>query len=107
LNQFNPVAFRLRFVPTSVGVEARYRFGLIGGQKAVEFTDEFVRLIDASRFQDEIRIIDPDTMIGQWGDTASGTLALQTAALQQALRGYLAPGQNRFAFYYLLTRVRS
>jgi cholesterol oxidase len=107
LNQFNPVAFRLRFVPTSAGVEARYRFGLIGGQKVVEFTDEFVRLIDTSRFQDEIRIIDPDTMIGQWSETTSGALALQTAPLQQALRGYLAAGQDRFAFYYLLTRVRS
>jgi hypothetical protein len=105
LNQFNPVAFRLRFVPTSAGVEARYCFGLIGGQKEVEFTDEFVRLIDSTRFQDEVRIIDHETMIGQWMDTASGALSLQTTPLQQALRGYLALSRDRFAFYYLLTRV--
>jgi hypothetical protein len=105
LNQFNPVAFRLRFVPTSAGVEARYCFGLIGGQKEVEFTDEFVRLIESTRFQDEIRLIDHETMIGQWMDTASGALPLQTTPLQQALRGYLALSRDRIAFYYLLTRV--
>jgi hypothetical protein len=105
LNQFNPVAFRLRFFPTSAGVEARYRFGLMSGQKTVEFTDEFARLIDLTRFQDEIRSIDHDTMIGQWIDTSSGALALQTAPLQQALRGYLAPNHGRLTFYYLLKRL--
>jgi hypothetical protein len=107
LNQFNPVAFRLRFFPTSAGVEARYRFGLMSGQKTVEFTDEFARLIDSTRFQDEIRSIDHDTMIGQWIDTSSGALALQTAPLQQALRGYLAPNHGRLTFYYLLKRLHS
>jgi hypothetical protein len=107
LNQFNPVAFHLRFVPTSAGVEARYRFGLISAQKAVEFTSEFVRLIDFTRFQDEIRSIDADTMIGQWVDTSPGVLAPLTAPLQQALRGYLAPDQDRVTLHYLLTRVHS
>jgi cholesterol oxidase len=107
LNQFNPVAFHVRFVPTGTGVEARFRFGLISGQNEVEFTDEFVRLIDSTRFQDEIRVIDPETMIGQWRDPSSGALSLHTAPLQQALRGYLAPGRDQIAFHYFLTRVHS
>jgi hypothetical protein len=108
LNQFNPVAFQVRFVPTSTGVEARFRFGLISRQQQVELTDEFVRLIDSTHFQDEIRMIDRETMIGQWRNRSSGALSLlslQTSPLQQALRGYLAPVQDQFAFYYLLTRV--
>jgi hypothetical protein len=107
LNQFNPVAFHLRFVPTRTGVEARFRFGLMSGQKEVELTDEFVRLIDSTRFQDEIRMIDDGTMIGQWVDASFWGLSPHTASLEQMLRGYMAPDRDRLAFYYLLTRVRS
>ncbi|MBI3329905.1 MAG: GMC family oxidoreductase, partial [Nitrospinae bacterium] len=105
LNQFNPVVFRLRFIPTSHGVEGRFRFGIFSGPKEVEFTDEFVRLIDVPALHDEIRMIDNDTMIGKWGVTSSWTLSLQHTPLQKALRGFLAPDQDRFALYYLLKRA--
>jgi GMC oxidoreductase len=101
LNQFNPVVFRLRFVPTSNGAEARFRFCIFSAQKEVEFTDEFARLIDTATFRDEIRMLD------QWMDASSWASSPQTAPLRQALRGHLASMQDRFAFYYLLTRAHS
>ena len=104
LNQLNPVAFRLRFIPTASGVDGRFKFGLLSGQMDVEFTDEFVWLIDFTSLHDEIRMIDSDTLIGKWV-SASSTMWLKSAALQKALRGYLEPGQDRLVFYYLLKRV--
>lgn len=104
LNQVNPVAFRLNFKPAASGVEGRYRFGLLSGSMKVQFTDEFVRLIDFTSFHDEIRIIDDQTMIGKWV-SPSGQSWLNNALLRKALEGYLEPGKDRFAFYYLLTRV--
>ncbi|MGH9470003.1 MAG: GMC family oxidoreductase N-terminal domain-containing protein, partial [Terriglobia bacterium] len=104
LNQVNPVAFRLNFKPTPSGVEGRYRFGLLSGPMKVQFTEEFVRLIDFTSFHDEIRIIDDRTMIGKWV-SPSGQAWLNNGLLRKALEGYLEPGQDRFAFYYLLTRV--
>jgi len=101
LNQLNPVAFRLRFVPATSGAEARYQFGL--GAKQVQFTGEYAELIDAGGFRDEIRLIDNNTLIGQ---LITGTEAwLSDSAIRAALDGYLELRQNGFAFYYLLTRV--
>lgn len=104
LNRLNPVAFRLRFIPATSGVEGRFRLGLLSGSMEVEFTDEFVRLLDFTSFHDEIRLLDDRTMIGKWvSPTRAGWL--QNATLRKALRGYLEPGQERLAFYYVLTRA--
>ncbi len=104
LNRLNPVAFRLRFIPATSGVEGRFRLGLLSGSMEVQFTDEFVRLLDFTSFHDEIRLLDDRTMIGKWvSPTRAGWL--QNATLRKALRGYLEPGQERLAFYYVLTRA--
>ncbi|MGH9326809.1 MAG: GMC oxidoreductase [Terriglobia bacterium] len=103
LNQLNPVAFHLNFTPTTAGVEGRYRFGFLSGKMQVQFTEEFMRLIDFTSFHDEIRMIDGQTMIGKWASPSS-TVWLKNNILQKALSGYLEPGKDRFAFYYLLTR---
>jgi hypothetical protein len=101
LNQLNPVAFRLRFVPTTNGVEARYQFGL--GAKQVQFTGEYAQLIDVTGFRDEIRLIDDNTLIGRCvSETASW---FSDSAIRTALDGYLEARQDGFTFYYLLTRV--
>jgi cholesterol oxidase len=104
LNQLNPVAFRLRFIPTASGVEGRLRFGLLSGKKEVELTDEFVRLIDSPMLPDEIRMIDDQTMIGKWVFGLQPPW-LKNAALEKALSGYLEPGQDRFALYYILKKA--
>jgi len=70
----------------------------------VQFTGEFVRLIDLTSFHDEIRMIDAKTMIGKWVSPTSPEW-LKNAALTEALHGYLEPGQDRLAFYYVLTKV--
>ncbi len=104
LNQLNPVAFRLRFIPTANGVEGRFRLGLLSGSMGVQFTDEFVRLIDFTRFHDEIRRIDDQTLIGKWVSPSNAPW-LQNAAIRKALRGYIEPDGDRMAFYYLLKKV--
>jgi hypothetical protein len=104
LNQLNPIAFRLRFIPTTNGVEGRYQFGILSGQMQVQFTSEFVRLIDFTSFHDEIRMIDPKTMIGKWVSPGAPEWIKDTARAS-ALDGFLEPGQDRLAFYYLLTRA--
>ncbi len=101
LNQLNPVAFRLRFVPAANGVEARYQFGF--GAKQVQFTSEYAELIDAAGFRDEIRLIDNNTLIGR---CIPGTASwLRDSATRGALDGYLEPQRDGLVFYYLLTRV--
>ena len=104
LNQLNPVAFRLRFIPTANGVEGRFRFDLFSGKKEMEFTDEFVRLIDSPVLHDEIRMIDSETMIGKMVFVELPTW-LKNTPLQKGLYGYLEPGQGRFTFYYILKRA--
>jgi len=98
LNQANPVAFELRFQQAGGQFEGRYRFGLLRGSMGVEFTDEFVRLDDFTQFHDEIRMIGPDTMIGQW---VSPELP---AAVLFALQDFVEPDARKVAFRYILTR---
>ena len=97
LNQLNPVAFRLRFIPTTNGVEGRYQFGIISGQMQVQFTSEFVRLIDFTSFHDEIRMIDPKTMIGKWVSPAAPEW-IKNTALAGALNGFLEAGRIGLPF---------
>jgi hypothetical protein len=82
-------------------VEGRYRFGLLSGGMQVEFTEEFVRLVDFTEFHDEIRLIDPDTMIGKWVSPELNPVLLT------AIRNYVEPGKNRLAFYYILKRAKA
>jgi hypothetical protein len=67
----------------------------------VDFTDEFVRLVDFTEFHDEIRMIDSETMIGKWASPDLGPLAVA------GLRNYLEPGGDRLAFYYILKRAKA
>lgn len=105
LNQVNPVAFRLTFAPSGAGVNVHYQFGIVSGNEPAEFTTDSVEMHDFTRFHDEIRLIDSDTMIGQWVSPPAPSW-LDNRLLEAALRGYLEPGRNRLAFYYLLTRVK-
>ncbi|MGH9449913.1 MAG: GMC oxidoreductase, partial [Terriglobia bacterium] len=103
LNQLNPVAFRLRFMPTPNGATVHYQFGVFSGAEAAQFTPDAAEMFDSLRFHDEIRMIDGETMIGKW---VSPTVPawLGRLGLETALAGYLEPGRDRLAFYYLLTR---
>jgi cholesterol oxidase len=103
LNQLNPVAFHLRFIPTTTGVQGRFQFGILSGSMQVQFTDEFVELLDFTTIHDEIRLIDDQTMIGKWVCPPSPTW-LNNSSLETALDGYLEPGINCLSFYYVLTR---
>jgi hypothetical protein len=98
LNQANPVLFRLRFTPTGGRLEGRYQFGLLRGEMDVSFTEEFVRLDDFTTFHDEIRAVDEGVLVGRWVSPR------MPAALLHALGDYLEPGEDRVAFYYVLTR---
>ncbi|MEX2262034.1 MAG: GMC family oxidoreductase [Bryobacteraceae bacterium] len=101
LNQANPVSFRLSFNRAGSQVEGRYRLGLLSGGMEVQFTDEFVRLIDFTVFHDEIRLIDQDTLIGKWVSPELDPLLLR------GLDNYLEPVGNRFGFYYILKRAQA
>jgi hypothetical protein len=101
LNQLNPVAFQLAFATQGTQLEARYKFGLVSGESQVEMTPEFIKLSDFTSFQDEIRMIDNDMMIGKW--VSSDLLP----SLAEPLRDYVEPGSNRLAFYYILTRSKN
>ena len=103
LNRVNPVAFRLRFIPTASGVEARFRFGLLSGKKDVEFTDESARLVDAPGLQGEFRMIDGNTLIGKW--VSSAQPAWLSTLLQKALYGYLEPGRGQCTLYCFLRKI--
>ncbi|HEV2417557.1 MAG TPA: GMC family oxidoreductase, partial [Terriglobia bacterium] len=103
LNQLNPVAFRLRFMPTANGSVVHYQFGIISGKEPAEFTSDAVEMFDFTRFHDEIRMIDGQTMIGKW--VSPPAPAWLTPLIEKALAGYLEPGKDRLAFYYLLTRA--
>jgi hypothetical protein len=100
LNRANPVVFRLTFSRQGNKLEGRYRLGLLAGSMEPSLTDEFLRLDDFTVFHDEIRMIDENTMIGQW---VSPDLP---PALLYALEDYIEPDRNRFGFYYILKRVR-
>ena len=52
----------------------------------------------------EIRMIDSETLIGRWVSPPSAAW-LSNSRLQKALSGYLEPGRERFAFYYILRRA--
>ncbi len=102
LNHLNPVIFRLRFIPTANGVEGRFRFGFLSSKKEIEFTDESVRLIDASGLQGEVRMMDANTMIGKW--ISQPQPSWLSPPLQKVLSGYLDPGKDQFTLYYFLKK---
>ncbi|MGH9629457.1 MAG: hypothetical protein ACRD7E_14140, partial [Bryobacteraceae bacterium] len=98
LNQVNPVLFRMIFEADGGGVKARFRFGLISGGAEVQFSDEFLKIMDFTSFHDEIRAIGADMLIGKWASPELSPMLLR------GLQDYLEPGRDRFAFYYILTR---
>lgn len=99
LDKLDQVKFSVRFIPTASGVEGRFRFGFRDSE-----TDEFARLIEAASFQQEVRLIDDKTMIGNW-ISPSSSLWLQKTALVKSLRGYLEAGSEHTLFYYYLTKA--
>jgi len=101
LNQMNPVVFQLSFTNQGTQLRASYKFGLISGESQVEMTPEYVQLSDFTSFQEQIRMIDNDTMIGKW--VSSDIFP----SLADPLRNYVEPGSSQLAFYYILTRVKS
>lgn len=101
LNQLNPVVFRLAFTAQGTQIKASYTFGIISGESKVEMTPEFVELSDFTSFQDEIRMIDNDTLIGKWVSTDL------PSNLVDPLRNYVEPASNQLAFYYVLTRSKN
>ncbi|HUY12782.1 MAG TPA: GMC family oxidoreductase [Terriglobia bacterium] len=101
LNQLNPVAFHLSFQQSGAQIEVRYRFGLVSGESQVQMTDEFAQVTDLTACHDEIRMMDPDTMIGKW---VSAELSPDLLA---GLRNYLEPAGNQYTFYYVLTRAQA
>jgi hypothetical protein len=103
LNQLNPVAFRVRFLPTPSGVEARFRFGP-GIDDSVQWTEEFARQADDEGIQDELRIVDGKTVLGLWS-LPMATPWLSSTVLRSALNGYLELHPDRLLLHYVLERV--
>jgi hypothetical protein len=132
LNQFNPVAFRLRFIPTSEGVECRFRFGrvqtrMVSGEdlavaraatagtgsestrgagnrdSANLFTQENSRHVQPSLLAEEIRLVDPNTLLGKW--SIAGTAEwLNLPGLKDALKGFLQNIESQLAFRFVMKR---
>jgi len=101
LNQANPVLFSFSFSLSGSQPEARYRFGFVTGKTDVSWTDDSVRLAGSSMFQDEIRMIDNDYLIGRSAASDLNSLLLR------GLRNYLEPQAGKFVFYYVLKRTAS
>ena len=132
LNQVNPVAFNLKFIPTSEGVECRFRFGWVqahgaagedvliarataagGGSEAmrtatldaaVQFTRESSRHLEPAELEAELRIIDDKTILGKWR-VPQITPWLNVSGLKESLNGYLHNQQNDASFRFVLKRV--
>jgi cholesterol oxidase len=98
LNQVNPVLFRLTFEREGETVRVRYRFGLVSGSLGVQFSDDYLKLTHPTAFQDEIRLIADDMLIGRSASPELNPLLLR------GLQDYLDPRGERFLFYYILTR---
>jgi hypothetical protein len=100
LNQLSPVVFQVAFVAQGTQWRAQYKFGLLTGASNLEMTPEFAKLNPFALFQDEIRMIDDETMIGRW------ILTEEVAVLADPLKNYLELGSNSCSFYYILTRTK-
>jgi cholesterol oxidase len=104
LNQVNPVAIGIRFLPTASGAEARCRFGLGPGTGQPLWSDEFARLMAAAGISEEVRIIDGQTLLWRLVCVPSAPW-LQQPATAAALRGYLEPTQSSIILNCVLSRV--
>ncbi len=133
LNQLDPVAFNVKFVPTSQGVECRFRFGRVqarmaageeitiaaaaaarGGtetvrtsaprEAAMQFSRESSRHVGLGQVGREIRLVDANTLIGKW--TAPETSPwLNISGLKEALKGYLHRREGEATFCFVLKKV--
>ena len=132
LNQVNPIAFNVKFVPTSEGVECRFRLGWlqtpraagedvliartasVGGtleatrtanrEAALQFTREQSRHLEPADLAAALRIIDDKTILGKWS-LPQNTPFLKVPGLRESLNGYLHNQQNGVAFKFVLKRV--
>ena len=131
LNQLDPVAFNVKFIPTSKGVEGRFGLGVArtpqaaedgatiksaaaggspgtaGGSApgipAIQLSHEGSRHVDEASLRQEIRMIDSDTLIGQW-TMPFDTPWLNAPGLQKPLNGYLQRLPTLVSFRFVLTR---
>jgi hypothetical protein len=132
LNQVNPIAFNVKFVPTSEGVECRFRLGWlqtpravgedlliaraanVGGsleatratnrEAAVQFTREQSRHLEAAQLAAELRIVDGKSILGKWR-IPQNTPFLKVSGLKESLNGYVHNQQNDVSFRFVLKRV--
>ncbi len=91
-------------------LESRYQLaGLIEGLVLPSFTANHFKLTDFTGFQDEIRRIDADTMIGKWVAELPPEAAALPAFGSLGILHQEAPATGdrrpRFGFYYLLART--
>ncbi len=88
-------------------LQANYQFlGLLEGLAEPVFGQDHFRLNDFTRFHDEIRLLDADTMVGKYLTATPPVLANlfgdQSLGLLQNEKG--ADGTAQFGFYYVLRR---
>jgi hypothetical protein len=71
---------------------------------AIQLTPESSRHVDRTRFGEEIRMIDSNTLIGKWRAPFS-TPWVNLPGLETTLNGYVQRRQSDIAFHFLLKRV--
>jgi hypothetical protein len=90
--------------------ESRYHLmGLIEGLVLPTFAQDHFQLNDFTRFRDEIRKVDDQLLIGKWVMDALPGLehVFPVSSLGIFHRETGPDGQQRFGFYYLLTRAEA
>jgi cholesterol oxidase len=132
LNQLDPLAFRLRLIPTSEGVDCRFQLGRMQGRMAsgedlaitraatagggtetvrpgasrntaVIYIPESSRHLQRSLLAEEFRLIDSTTLLGKW-KLASTDAWLNLPGLKDWLKGFLHNLESRSTFYFVLRK---
>jgi hypothetical protein len=94
LNAANPALLQVSFREGGGDIEAAYRFGPGGG----ELSPEFPLRASVAAVQEDLRMIDGQTMLGRW------TMPDVAPGLFLGLRDFVETGRGRPAFYWVLTR---
>jgi hypothetical protein len=94
LNQANPAVFHVSFREEDGEIAAAYRLGPGGGDLSPEFR---IRR-SLSSFQEDLRVIDDQTMLGRW------TLPDLSPGLFLGLRDFVETGKGRPSVRWVLTR---
>jgi len=89
-------------------IESRYQLlGLLEGLVMPNFVSSHFQLHDFTPFHDEIRLLDPDFLIGRWVmDLPAGIGQMLPATSAGLLHTVQAEdGRKQFGFFYILTRL--